>query len=93
MMARLSKAAPTTAVDLVQEFLESQAVARMLVYAAQAGPNQVSLALHDLRAGRPAVVDSALLPPEIAAEFFDTGRHTSLRLRLQRGERPEVVQS
>ena len=90
-MARLSKTAPTTAVDLVEEFLESQAVAIMLGYAAQAGPNQVSLACHDLRAGRPAVVDSAMLPPEIAVEFHDTVRLTSVRLRLQRGERPEIM--
>lgn len=91
MMARLSKTAPTTDVDLVDDFLGSQAVARMLGYAAQAGPNAVSLAVHDLRQGRPAVVDSALLPAEVSGEFFDPVRLTSVRLRLQRGHAPEVV--
>lgn len=90
-MARMSKTAPTLTDDLVQDYLESQAVAVMLGYAAQAGPNQVSLACHDLRAGRPAIVDSALLPPEVSVEFHDTVRLTSVRLRLQRGERPEIM--
>ncbi|MCT2264494.1 hypothetical protein M3F32_07810 [Dietzia cinnamea] len=87
----MSKTAPTVAVDLVDEFLESPAVARMLGYAEMAGPNAVSLAVHDLRQGRPAVVDSALLPPEWAADYFDRAAHASLRLRLQRGHAPEVV--
>ena len=90
-MARMNTTARAVATDLVDEFLESQAVARMLAYAEMAGPNQVSLAVHDLRRGRPAVVDSALLPEEIAVDFFDRHRHLSLRLRLQRGQRPEVV--
>ncbi|MBB1037841.1 hypothetical protein [Dietzia natronolimnaea] len=80
-----------TAVDLVDDFLESPAVAVMLGYAEMAGPNAVSLACHDLRQGRPAVVDSALLPPEVSREFFDTARLTSVRLRLQRDHAPEVV--
>lgn len=90
-MARLSKTAPTVAVDLVDDFLGSQAVARMLGYAEMAGPNAVSLACHDLRQGRAVVVDSALLPSEVSGEFFDPVRLTHVRVRLQRGERPEVV--
>jgi hypothetical protein len=91
MMARLSKTSRVAADDLVQEFLDSPAVAVMLGYSAQAGPNAVSLACHDLRRGRAAVVDSALLPVEIAAEFHDRDRLTSLRLRLCRGNAPELV--
>ncbi|MCT1639742.1 hypothetical protein [Dietzia cinnamea] len=87
----MSKTAPTVAVDLVQEFLESSAVAQMLGYAAQAGPNQVSLACHDLRHGRAVIIDSALLPPEISVEFHDTVRLTSVRLRLQRDHAPEIM--
>ena len=90
-MARMNTTARAAATDLVQEFLESQAVARMLGYAEMAGPNPVSRAADDLRRGRAAVVDSALLPTEVAGDFFDRHRHLSLRLRLQRGQRPEVV--
>ena len=90
-MARMSKASRAAAVDLVDDFLGSQAVARMLGYAEMAGPNAVSLAVHDLRQGRPVVVDSALLPSEVSGEFFDPVRLTSVRLRLQRGHAPEVV--
>ncbi|MEW1936002.1 hypothetical protein AB0331_01360 [Dietzia maris] len=90
-MARMNTTSRATAVDLVDDFLESQAVARMLGYAEMAGPNAVSLACHDLRQGRPVVVDSALLPSEISGEFHDPDRLTSVRLRLQRGHAPEVV--
>ncbi|MBB0993782.1 hypothetical protein G6010_05380 [Dietzia sp. SLG510A3-3B2-2] len=90
-MARMNTTSRATAVDLVDDFLESPAVAQMLGYAAQAGPNQVSLACHDLRAGRAVVVDSALLPAEVSGEFHDPVRLTSVRLRLQRGHAPEVV--
>lgn len=77
-MARLANA-PAFVGDLVKEFLDSPAVARMLAYAADAGPNQVSLACHDLRKGKPAVVDSALLLPEIAVDYFDGQAFASMR--------------
>ena len=89
-MARLSKAARVTT-DLVQEFLTSPATRQMILYAEMAGPNPVSRAADDLRRGRAAVVDSALLPSEIAGEFHDRGALTSVRVRLQRGKAPEVV--
>ncbi|MFJ5872318.1 hypothetical protein ACIQD2_14360 [Dietzia maris] len=87
----MSTASRAAAVDLVDDFLGSPAVARTLAYAEMAGPNAVSLACHDLRKGRPAIVDSALLPPEVSGDYFDRDAHTSLRLRLQRGIAPEVV--
>jgi len=91
-MARMSTASRAAAVDLVDDFLGSQAVARMLGYAEMAGPNAVSLACHDLRHGRAVVVDSALLPSEVSGEFFDPVRLTSVRLRLQRDHAPDVVE-
>lgn len=92
MMARMNTTSRASTADLVDEYLESGAVAVMLSYSAHSGPNAVSLAVHDLRKGRPAVIDSALLPEEIRGEWFDRDRLTSLRLRLQRDRAPEVVE-
>ena len=90
-MARLT--APTGPVgDLVDDYLTSPAVAQMHLYADMAGTqNPATRAAAALRRGDAAVVDASALPHEVAAEFFDPHRLTHARVRLQRGEAPEVV--
>lgn len=91
-MARLSKTAPTTDVDLVDDYLTSPVVRQMHLYAEMAETqNPVTRACEALRRGDPAVVDPSALPAEIAGEFFDPVRLTHVRVRLQRGHAPEVV--
>ncbi|MFN3762667.1 MAG: hypothetical protein ACK4WK_05620 [Anaerolineae bacterium] len=92
MPRRPRKPTRTTAVDLVDDYLRSPVVAQMLAYAEMAdGHNPVTRACEALRAGRPAVVDSGSLPRKIAREFFDPEERIHVRLRLQRGHAPEVV--
>ena len=91
-MARLSAPTRTTPVDLVDDYLGSPVVRQMHLYAEMAdGHNPVTRACEALRAGRPAVVDSGSLPRKIAREFFDPDEMIHVRLRLQRGHAPEVV--
>lgn len=80
-MLSFDNAPRTTTEDLGDDYLGSPVVRQMhLIRACEA-----------LRAGRPAVVDSGSLPREIAREFFDPNERIHVRLRLQRGHSPEVV--
>lgn len=82
----------TTTEDLVDDYLVSQVVRQMHLYAEMAdGHNPVIRACEALRAGRPAVVDSGSLPRKITREFFDPDEMIHVRLRLRRGHAPEVV--